>query len=153
MKSVRDLKQRLVERAEPGEAGEAAVEAVLLKLKSLGYLSDERFAADFTRLRKENDKFGQRRVQQGLMQKGIANELVTETLSAAYEDVDEVALARQYIERKRMSPPSSADREKRQKETARAMRRLIAAGFSTKTIWKVLRRWDAELEEVDIAEG
>jgi regulatory protein len=152
MKSVRDLRRRLAERAEPGEAGEAAVEAVLLKLKSLGYLSDERFAADFTRLRKENDKFGQRRVQQGLMQKGIANELVAETLNAAYEDVDEVALARQYIERKRMSPPASADREKRQKETARAMRRLIAAGFSTKTIWKVLRSWDAELEEVDIVE-
>jgi regulatory protein len=152
MKSVRDLRRKLVERAMPGEEGEAAVEAVLLKLKSLGYVSDERFAADFTRLRKENDKFGQRRVQQGLMQKGIANELVTETLSAAYEDVDEVALARQYIERKRMSPPSSPDRDVRQKETARAMRRLIAAGFSTKTIWKVLRSWDAELEEVDIAE-
>ena len=152
MKSVRDLRRKLAERAEPGEPGTAAVEAVLLKLKSLGYLSDERFAADFTRLRKENDKFGQRRVQQGLMQKGIANELVTETLTAAYEDVDEVALARQYIERKRMKPPSSPDRVARQKETARAMRRLIAAGFSTKTIWKVLRSWDAELEEVDIAE-
>ena len=54
MRSIRDLRRKLRDRAEPGEPGEAAVEAVILKLKDLGYLSDERFAADFTRLRKEN---------------------------------------------------------------------------------------------------
>jgi regulatory protein len=149
MKSVRDLRRKLTDRAEPGEAGQGTIDAVIEKLKGLGYLSDERFAADFTRLRKENEKFGKRRVQQGLMQKGIAAPLVSETLDAAYEDVDEVALARAYIARKRMKPPAG-DREKKQKETARAMRRLIAAGFSTKSIWKVLRDWGAELEEVDV---
>ena len=51
MKSIRDLKRKLTDRAEPGEAGEAAVEAVILKLKDFGYLSYERFAADYTRLR------------------------------------------------------------------------------------------------------
>jgi regulatory protein len=49
MKSVRDLRRKMLERAEPGEAGEVAIEAVILKLKDLGYLSDERFAADYTR--------------------------------------------------------------------------------------------------------
>jgi regulatory protein len=149
MKSERDLRRKMAERAEPGEAGEGAVEAVILKLKGLGYLSDEKFAADYTRLRKENDKFGQRRVQQGLMQKGIGQELTRATLSTAYDEVDEVALAREYVARKRMKKPEG-DREKMQKETAKAMRRLIAAGFSTKTIWKVLREWDVELEEVDL---
>jgi regulatory protein len=67
MKSIRDLRRKMAERAAPGEEGEADIEAVIAKLKELGYLSDERFAADYTRLRKENDKFGQRRVQQGLM--------------------------------------------------------------------------------------
>jgi regulatory protein len=33
------------------------------------------------------------------------------------------------------------------------MRRLMAAGFSSKTIWKVLRAWGAELEEVDIVDA
>jgi regulatory protein len=144
MKSIRDLKRKLADRAEPGEAGEVAVEAVILKLKELGYLSDERFAADYTRLRKENEKFGKRRVQQGLMQKGIPQELTQSTLAAAYDEVDEVALARQYVERKRMKKPEG------EKELARAMRRLMAAGFSTKTIWKVLRGWGAEVEEVDL---
>jgi regulatory protein len=148
-KSVRDLRRKMLDRAEPGEAGEVAVEAVILKLKALGYLSDERFAADYARLRKENDKFGQRRVQQGLMQKGIAQELTKTTLATAYDEVDEVALARAYMERKRMKRPEG-DREKKQKETAKAMRRLMAAGFSSKSIWKVLREWGAELEEVDL---
>jgi regulatory protein len=147
MKSVRDLRFRMKGRAEPGEAGEDAIEAVILKLKELGYLSDERFAADFTRLRKENQKFGQRRVQQGLMQKGIAQELTNSTLKTAYEDVDEVALAKEYVERKRMKKPEG------DKEIARAMRRLMSAGFSTKTIWKVLRGWGAEVEEVDVDES
>jgi len=147
MKSVRDLRRKLAERAEPGEAGAAHIDAVLLKLKELGYLSDERFAADFARLRKENDKLGRRRVQQGLMQKGIAQELTRSTLAAAYEDVDEVALARAYVERKRMKPPAG------DKETARTVRRLLAAGFSTKTVWKVLRSMGSELEEVDVVDA
>jgi regulatory protein len=149
MKSVRDLRRKLAERAEPGPEGAEHIDAVIAKLKALGYLSDERFAADYTRMRQENEKFGQRRVQQGLMQKGIAAPLVSETLTAAYEEVDEVALARAYVARKRMKQPAG-DREQKQKETARAMRRLIAAGFSTKTIWKVLREWGAEVEEADL---
>jgi regulatory protein len=32
------------------------------------------------------------------------------------------------------------------------MRRLGGAGFSTRTIWKVLRGWGAEVEEVDVVD-
>jgi regulatory protein len=146
MKSVRDLRRRMSDRAEPGEAGVAAIDAVIAKLKDLGYLSDERFAADYTRLRKENEKYGKRRVQQGLMQKGIAQELTVSTLAAAYDEVDEVALAKEYVARKRMKQPEG------EKEVARAMRRLAGAGFSTRTIWKVLRGWGAEMDEVDVVD-
>ena len=146
MKSVRDLRRRMSDRAEPGDEGSAAMDAVIAKLKDLGYLSDERFAADYTRLRKENEKYGKRRVQQGLMQKGIAQELTQSTLATAYDEIDEVALAKQYVERKRMKKPVG------EKEVARTMRRLVAAGFSTQTIWKVLRGWGAPLEEVDIVD-
>jgi regulatory protein len=147
MKSVRDLRRKMSERAEPGEEGAAAMDAVIAKLKDLGYLSDERFAADYTRLRKENEKYGKRRVQQGLMQKGIAQELTNVTLAAAYDEVDEVALAKQYVERKRMKKPEG------EKEVARAMRRLVGAGFSTRTIWKVLRGWGAAVEEVEVEDS
>ena len=122
MKSERDLRRLMTARAEPGEEGRAAMDSVIGKLKELGYLSDERFAADFTRLRQENDKFGRRRVQQGLMQKGVAQANVTEAVRKPEND----------------------------KETARAMRRLVAAGFSTKAVWAVLRGWGSAVEEAEM---
>lgn len=153
MKSERDLRKRLLDRTSADEAGRADVEKVLAKLKELGYLSDARFAADFARLRQENEKFGARRVQQGLMQKGIASPLVNEAVTKQYEDIDEPALARQYIERKRLKQPSG-DREQRQKETAKIMRRLVAAGFSSRAVWTVLRDWaGSDIEEVDVEES
>lgn len=152
MRSERDLRQKLLERAEPGAAGQAVVGTVLARLKELGYLSDERFATDYARLRQENEKLGRRRVQQGLMQKGISAPLASAALSKQYDEVDEAALAREYIERKRMKKPEGGP-EQKQKETARAMRRLIAAGFSSAAVWKVLRGWGAEVEEVDVVDG
>ena len=147
MKSERDLRRAMAGRAEGSEEGARAVDAVIVKLKELGYLSDKRFAADYTRLRQENEKFGRRRVQQGLMQKGVAAGTVNEAVGKAYDEVDEVALARAYAERKRIRKPEG------EKETARAMRRLVAAGFSTRAVWAVLRDWGAEVDEVDVVEG
>ena len=144
MKSERDLRRLMSGRALPGEDGVRDIDAVLAKLKELGYLSDERFAADYTRLRQENEKFGRRRVQQGLMQKGVASATVNEAVGKVYDEVDEIALARQYAERKRMRKPEN------EKETARAMRRLMAAGFSSKAIWAVLRSWGSPVEEAEL---
>ena len=151
MRTVRDLRRLMKPRAEEGQAGERAMDAVVTRLKELNYLSDTRFAADYTRLRKENEKFGRRRVQQDLMQKGVQKDLVATTLATAYDDVDEVALARQYIARKRIRQPSGPDA---QKQTVRVMGRLMRAGFSSSAIFKVLRAWDLPEEAIsDIEEG
>ncbi len=149
MQSERDLRRKLIDRAEPGPAGIAAAEAVMAKLKELNYLSDERFAADFTKLRQENRVFGRRRVQQDLQQKGVDSELIATTLATAYDDLDEVALVRRHIERKRLKPPTD------DKSTARILRRLTAAGFGSKAIFKVLRelRTGDVAETLDTAEG
>ena len=90
MRTVRDLRRLMKARAEEGEEGERAMDAVIVRLKELNYLSDTRFAEDYTRVRKEHEKFGKRRVQQELMMKGVGKELVASTLETAYEDVDEV---------------------------------------------------------------
>ena len=146
MRTERDLRRLMKLRAEEGEAGARAMDAVVARLKELNYLSDTRFAEDYTRVRKEHEKFGKRRVQQDLMQKGVGKELVATTLETAYEDVDEVALARQYIARKRMKQPSGANA---QKETVRAMNRLLRAGFSSRAIYKVLREWELPEETME----
>jgi regulatory protein len=150
MRTERDLRRLMKLRAEEGETGARAMDAVVARLKELNYLSDTRFAEDYTRVRKEHEKFGKRRVQQDLMQKGVGKELVATTLETAYEDVDEVALARQYIARKRMKQPSGANA---QKETVRAMNRLLRAGFSSRAIYKVLREWEVEVNESDLEES
>jgi regulatory protein len=145
MRTERDLRRLMRNRAEPGEAGETAMNAVVERLVELKYLSDTRFAADYTRLRKENERFGKRRVQQDLALKGISKELVAETIATAYEDVDEVALARSYCEKKRMKQPGGADPAVRKKETTRVMNRLLRAGFSSNAIFKLLREWKVEV--------
>jgi regulatory protein len=146
MRSVRDLKRLMRGRAEEGDAGERAMDSVVARLKQLNYLSDTRFAADYTRLRKENEKFGRRRVQQDLVQKGVHKELIASTIAEAYEDVDEVGLAREYIARKRMKKPEGEDAKK---QAARVMGRLMRAGFSAGAILKVLRDWDVDVDEVE----
>src|SRR5271170_390772 len=139
MRTERDLRRLMRERSEEGEAGVRAMDRVVARLKELGYLSDERFAEGYARVRKESEKLGRRRVQQDLMMKGVGKGLVAATLDAAYEDVDEVALARQYIARKRMKQPSG---ENAQKETSRVMNRLLRAGFSSRAVYQVLREWE-----------
>jgi regulatory protein len=146
MRTVRDLKRLMRTRVEEGEEGERAMDRVVARLKELNYLSDTRFAADYTRLRKENEKFGRRRVQQDLALKGIHKDLIASTLATAYEDVDEVTLAREYIARKRMKRPEGEDAKK---QAARVMGRLMRAGFSAGAIFKVLRAWDIEVEEIE----
>jgi regulatory protein len=123
-------------RVEPGERGEAVVDAVVARLKEYGYLDDQSFAETFARLRQENEKLGQRSVRQKLAQKGVPAQVVNEAVEARYQGTDEEALARQHLERKRIRKPEN------EKETARVMRRLVAAGFSTGVIYKILRQWD-----------
>ena len=144
MRSVRDLRRLMKERAEAGEAGEQAIDRVIKRLEDLRYLSDERFAADFTRLRKENQSHGRLRVQQDLAAKGIAKDLVTNTIARAFDDIDELALARQYAERKRIKPPVN------DKETARIMGRLLRAGFRSTAIWKLFRSWKVQVDEAHV---
>ena len=136
MRTEADLRRLMKTRVEPGERGEAAVTAVVNRLHEYGYLNDATFAETYARLRQENQKLGERRVRQDLQQKGVATELITETLAARYGQTNEEALARVHLERKRIRKPEN------EKETARVMRRLVTAGFSTGVIYKILRQWD-----------
>ena len=146
MRTVRDLRRLMKVRALEGEAGERDMDRVVARLVELKYLSDDRFAQDYTRLRKENQGFGRRRVQQDLAVKGVDKELAEATLAAAYGDADEVELARAYCERKRIPQPVE------QKEVVRVMGRLMRAGYSSAAVFKLLRGWKVEVEEAEVGE-
>jgi regulatory protein len=140
MRSEADLRRLMKARAEPDTRGEAAIAAAVARLKEHRYLDDQSFAETYARLRQENEKFGVRRVRQDLQRKGVKGELITETLDARYGQTNEEILAREHLERKRIRKPEN------EKETARLMRRLVTAGFSTGAIYKVLRQWDVPEE-------
>ncbi len=140
MRSEADLRRLMKSRVEPGERGDAIIAAAMARLREHGYLDDAAFAETYARLRQENEKLGVRRVRQDLQQKGVGAELIAETLEARYGQTNEEALARQHLERKRLRKPEN------EKETARIMRRLVAAGFSTGVIYKILRQWDVPEE-------
>jgi regulatory protein len=143
MRTEQELRRLMTRRAEPGDPGRAAMDAVIARLVDLNYLSDARFAADYTRIRKEGQKLGPRRIQQDLAVKGVPRELAGEAVAAAYENTDEVALAREYCARKRIQKPEDP------KQSARILGRLVRAGFSPSTAFKVLRQWGVDVEEFD----
>jgi len=147
MRSEAELHRLMKTRVEPGAGGEAAITAVVARLKEYGYLNDVAFAETFARLRQENQKFGVRRVRQDLQQKGVGSALITETLEARYGQTDEEALAREHLEKKRIEKPTN------EKETARVMRRLVGAGFSPGVIYKILRQWDVPEEALAALEN
>jgi regulatory protein len=142
MRTEADLRRLMKQRVEPGERGDAVIETVVARLHEYGYLDDAAFAETYARLRQENEKLGVRRVQQDLQRKGVNSELIAETLEARYAETNEEALARQHLERKRIHKPEN------EKETARVMRRLVAAGFSTGVIYKILRQWNVPEESL-----
>ena len=142
MRSEAELRRLIRERAEFGESGEAAVSAVVAKLKEQHYLDDQNYAETYARLRQENEKLGARRVRRDLAQKGLKAELIEETVEARYGETNEEGLARQHLERKRIRKPEN------EREIARVVRRLVAAGFSTGVIYKILRQWDVPEERL-----
>jgi regulatory protein len=147
MRTEAELRRLMNARVEPGERGEAVMDAVVRRLKEYGYLDDANFAETYARLRQENQKLGERRVRQDLQQKGVGAELITETLDARYGQTNEETLAREHLERKRIRKPEN------EKETARVMRRLVTAGFSTGVIYKILRQWDVPDEALGALEN
>jgi regulatory protein len=146
MRTVSDLKRLMRARVEPVESGAAKIAAVIERLVEYKFLDDPAYAAEFTRLRQENEKFGKRRVQQELQQKGVAAELIATTLTRAYESVSEEDLARRYLARKRIQQPADA------KGSNRVMRQLMRAGFSPGVIFKILKNWQIDDEELSALE-
>jgi regulatory protein len=141
MRTTAELKRLMHGKVEPNESGQSKIIAVLARLQEYGYLNDASFASTYTRLRQENEGFGKRRVQLDLSRKGIARDLIASTLEAAYQDTSEEELARRYLAKKRIGKPQN------QRETARVIRRLTAAGFSISAISRVLKNWEVEFNE------
>ena len=147
MRSVAELKRLLRPRVDVESAhGQALLELVIRRLKDQGYLNDARYAATYTCLRRDHEKFGRRRVICDLQARGVHAEVIEQAVDAAYLEVDEEELARAYLRRKRIAEPGD------QKQLARVYRQLLRAGFTSKAIFAISKKWNAEASSSPLEE-
>ena len=150
MRSVAELKRLLRNRVEADtEFGKTLVELIVVRLKDQGYLNDAKYAAAFSSYRRDNEKFGRMRVVNDLKAKGVHGEVIEKAVSSVYDDVKEENLARAYLRRKRLQKPKDGD----QKQAARIFRHLMRAGFGSKTIFTILKKWDVDEETLTALES
>lgn len=147
MRTVAELKRLLRQRVDPDENGDAMIEAVILKLKDQKYLNDSHYAATYSSYRQGTEKFGRRRVAADLRAKGVHPDVVEKSVAAAYDGISEEKLAREHLARRRLKKP------KNEKEAARVFRALTRAGFGSRTIFSILKKWDVDSETISLLES
>ena len=148
MRTVAELKRLLRQKVEADtEFGQTLVELIIRRLKDHGYLNDAKYAASYSSFRRDNEKFGRRRVITDLKIKGVHGDLIEQAVSAAYDEVNEEKQARAYLKRKRLEKP------KDQKQAARIFRQLVRAGFGTRIIFGILKKWEIDDDTLTALEG
>jgi regulatory protein len=144
MRTVAELKRLMRQRVTKDEIGTLLVDMVILRLKEQKYLNDTNYATAYSGFRRDNEKFGKRRVITDLKVKGVHADVIEKVVDEAYASVNEEELARAFLKRKRYKKPEN------DKETARIFRGLMRAGFSMGIAIKVLKHWNVD-EEVLMA--
>ena len=138
--SEAELERRMLRRNDdPG-----LVQAVLERVRDLGYLSDLQVAQAEAGRR----GVGTGRVRQKLRQRGVGSELIEEALAARDPD-DEAEDARSLLERRWPSFRRAVDPQRR------AFDFLMRRGYGSALIWTLLRERMAEqeLEDLGTEEG
>lgn len=149
MRTIAELKRMMRARVEDAESeyGQTLIELIIRRLKDQGYVNDSQYAASFSSLRRDNQKFGRRRVITDLKVKGVHGAVIEKAVDAAFDGVNEEKQAREYLRKKRMEKP------KDQKQAARIFRQMVRAGFGTRTIFTILKKWDVDDETLSALES
>ena len=146
MRTVAEIKRLMRTRVAAQPEGELLIELVVMRLKAQSYLNDSSYAESYSRFRKENEKFGRMRVVQDLKIKGVHGDIIDKAVGAAYDDVNEEQLAREFLRRKRIAKPVD------QKQAARVFRTLVRGGFASRVIFRILKKWDVDEETIAMLE-
>ena len=120
-----ELERKLAPHAESPEALAAALD----DLQSKGFISEARVVESV--LHQRASQFGARRLRQALQQRGVAAEAIAQALAPLQDSEYERALT---LWKKRFAPAADP------RELARQSRFLLARGFSSTVVSKVLRR-------------
>lgn len=148
MRTVAELKRLMRARIEEPESeyGATLVELVIRRLKDQGYLNDTQYAAYYSSMRRDHQRFGRARVVTELKARGVHGAVIEQAVELAYDGVNEERQAREYLRKKRLEKP------KDQKQAARIFRQLVRAGFGAKTVFAILKKWDVDDETLSALE-
>lgn len=142
--STGEVREKLQTRAAEG----ANIENVIARLREYKFIDDLRFAESYASARRDNQGFGRFRVMQDLRKRRIAPPLAEKASTDAFAEIDEIAQATQYLERKYRSkdlPLFLAE----EKNAASVYRRLRMAGFGSGTVIRVLKRYTQRADELE----
>ena len=142
--STGELREKLRRKAERA----ADVDPTIARLKEYGYLDDRKYAENFATARLENQGLGRTRVLADLSRRRVAPAVAQQTVGKVYQEVDEEALAEQFVRRKfRLAAKENLFREER--EMASDYSRLLRAGFRSAVIVRVLKKFARDPDLLD----
>lgn len=132
-RSARDLRRRLVQKGEPAEHVDRAIE----RLTAQGLLDDAQFARQLARSKVASQGASRRRLQQEMFKRGVAREVADEAIAEVYEDeqVDEGVLVEE-VARKKVRSLAKLDPEARRR---RLYAFLARRGYEGEAIRRAMR--------------
>ena len=149
MRTVAELKRLFRARVEDAESeyGQTLIELVIRRLKDRGYLNDSQYAAYFSSLRRDNQKFGRLRVVTDLKVKGVHGDVIDKAVDAAFESVNEAQTGA------RISAARSAWPNRRIKKRRRGFFvNWSAPASAPRPIFSILKNWDVDEETLTALE-
>ena len=146
--STGEIRERLRRKAARAED----VDAVLGRLKDLGYLNDRKFAESWAASRLENEGHGRSRVLRDLRQRRVAPKVAEDAVRKTYSETDETAMIEQFLAR-RFRGRDLGEYLSEEKNLANAFRRLRYAGFAAGTSLRVLKNIVRNEEALDRLEA
>jgi regulatory protein len=128
-------RKELADQLQDKEFTNLMIAAVLEHVTRLGYLDDEKFAAQWAASRVRSRGFGRRRLEQELRIKGISRDIIKETLDTLFEEAPEAETARKEAEKKNKTL-TRFEPDVRRRRLAGFLERK---GFSSEIILTILR--------------
>ena len=95
-RSIAELRERLLE----GGHTDAAVEAVIERLREYGYLDDQRYAFGYASLKVRQRPAGRARLERDLMFRKVSSEVAAEALDQVFTGTSEAELLDRAIEKR-----------------------------------------------------
>ncbi len=140
--------QELADRLRRKEFPEEVIAEVVHRLKELNLLDDAAVARQWARSYAVNSLWGDRKIRHRLREMGISEDLVSEALAEARQELPEPIAIGKIL--KKRSPERLTAQANSAKEEQRLIRHLAAKGFAPPAIFQVLAN---PVEEDDSFDG